>query len=116
MGFLVNSGVGISIVADSAANLVGPQYIRIESKFLSAPTQHKPLYADNTYVNTLFILPVNAGFGSFVSTDIQVPIRYTYKFKVDSTDIIDFRVVDENGNQLDLNGNDWSMYMVMVTE
>jgi hypothetical protein len=116
LGFRNDSILGLSCVGDSAANLVGPQYIRIKSKFFSAPTQHKPLYADNSYSDTLFILPINAGFGSFISTDIQVPIRLTYKFSVNDTDIIDFQIVDENGNELNLNGNDWSMYMVMVTE
>lgn len=117
LGFQVNSGSGVlKAIADSAANLVGPQYIRIESNFLSAPTQHKPLYADNTYNNTLFILPVNAGYGSFVTTDIQIPLRYTYKFTVNDTDVIDIRVEDENGNLINLNGNDWSMYMVFISE
>lgn len=117
LGFQADSGTNVlSAVSDSVANLAGPQYLRIESEFLSAPTQHKPLYADNSYSTTLFILPVNAGFGSFVSTDIQIPIRLTYKFAVANTDIIDFTVVDENGNLLDLNGNDWSMYIVLVTE
>jgi hypothetical protein len=105
-----------TVIGDSAAILSGPQYIRIESDFLSAPTQHKPLYADNSYNKTLFILPVNAGFGAFVSTDIQIPIRLTYKFTVKNTDEIDFRVVDQDGNLLNLNGLDWSMYLIMVTE
>jgi hypothetical protein len=117
LGFLVSSSTNVtSATADSVANLAGPKYIRIESQFLSAPTQYKPLYADNSYSTTLFILPVNAGFGSFVSTDIQIPIRLTYKFMIKNTDVIDFTVVDENGNLLDLNGQDWSMYIVMVTE
>lgn len=117
IGFHSNSGTNVtSATGDSTINLAGPKYIRIESNFLSAPTQHKPLYADNTYSNTLFILPVNASFGSFVSTDLQVPIRTTYKFTINNTDIIDFTVVDENGNIINLNGNDWSMYMVMTTE
>ena len=117
LGFLVDSSINVTnAIADSVANLAGPKYIRIQSQFMSAPTQHKPLYADNTYSTTLFILPVNAGFGSFVSTDIQIPIRLTYKFTIANTDVIDFTVVDENGNMLDLNGNDWSMYIVMVTE
>jgi hypothetical protein len=117
LGFQSSSAPNVlSAIGDSVANLSGPKYIRIESTFMSAPTQHKPLYADNSYSNTLFILPVNAGFGSFVSTDIQIPIRYTYKYMISNTDAIDFTVVDENGNELDLNGNDWSMYIVMVTE
>lgn len=117
LGYQIDSTTDtLTAIGDSAANLSGPQYIRIQSTFLSAPTQHKPLYADDSYETTLFILPVNAGFGSFVSTDIQIPIRLTYKFRINNTDIIDFSVVDENGNLLDLNGNDWSMYMVMVTE
>ena len=117
IGFRLDSGAAVlSATGDSTIYLAGPKYIRIESNFLSAPTQHKPLYADDSYSNTLFILPVNAGYGSFVSTDIQIPIRTTYKFKINSTDIIDFSVVDEDGNQLDINGNDWSMYIVMTTE
>jgi hypothetical protein len=116
LGFNSNSILAIRTVADSAANLVGPQYVRIESKFLSAPTQHKPLYADASYKETLFILPINAGYGSFVTTDIQIPLRLTYKFTIQSTDVIDFRVEDENGNLLDLNGNDWSMYIVFISE
>lgn len=116
LGFRSDSTSALSVTSDSTINLAGPKYIRILSSFLTAPTQHKPLYADNSYSNTLFILPVNAGYGSFVSTDIQIPIRLTYKFTITNTDIIDFSVVDENGNSLDLNGNDWSMYMVMVTE
>ena len=118
IGFREDSGIGVnSATGDSTINLAGPKYIRIESNFLSAPRQHKPLYADDSYSNTLFILPINASYGSFISTDIQIPIRTTYKFRIDhQTDIIDFSVVDENGNLIDLNGNDWSMYIVMTTE
>lgn len=116
VGFRVSSTLATSAIGDSTINLAGPKYIKIQSTFLTRPTHHKPLYADNSYSTTLFILPVNAGFGSFVSTDIQIPIRLTYKFSVLNTNDIDFQVSDENGNILDLNGNDWSMYMVMITE
>lgn len=116
MGFQSDSLVGLSTSSDSAINLSGPKYIRIESKFLSAPTQHKPLYADSSYNTSLFVLPVNAGFGSFISTDVQIPIRLTYKFNIQTTDKIDFLIVDDADNILDLNGSDWSMYIIFITE
>lgn len=102
--------------ADSCVNLAGPKYIRIESKYLTAPTQHKALYADNSYSESLFILPTNASNGSFITTDIQIPIRLTRKITISNTDTIDFKVVDENDVVIDLNGLDWAMYLVMVTE
>jgi hypothetical protein len=117
LGFRSNTAIGtLSAEGDSAANIVGPQYLRIRSQFLSAPTQHKPIYANDSYSTTLFILPVNAGYGSFVTTDIQIPLRLTYKFTIKSTDVVDFSVVDENGVAIDLNGCDWSMYVVFITE
>ncbi len=116
MGFRVTSALATSVTSDSTINLAGPKYIKIQSTFLTRPTHHKPISADDSYSTTLFILPINASFGSFVSTDIQIPIRLTYKFSVLNTDVIDFQVADEDGNILDLNGNDWMMYMVMVTE
>jgi hypothetical protein len=116
LGFHEDSVLGLSTTADSVINLAGPSYIQIKSNYLTQPTQHKPLYKDNSYSNSLFILPINASSGAFISTDIQIPIRYTFKKDILPNDIIDISVVDDHGNLLDLNGADWSMYMIFITE
>lgn len=116
LGFQLSSAMTTSVTADSVVDLSGPSYIRIKSNYLTQPTQQKPLYINNSYANSLFILPINASSGSFVSTDIQIPIRYTFKKEILATDIIDFTVVDDRGNQLNLNGADWSMYIIFITE
>ena len=118
IGFTVSSATSTSVTGDSVINLSGPNYLVLESQFLTKATQHKTAYASNIYANSLMIIPIFVGFGDFISVGEQpsIPVRLNYKFNVLSTDILDFKIKDDLGNVINLNGGEFSMQLVFITE
>jgi hypothetical protein len=116
LGFNVSSISSTTATGDSALNISGPNYILVRSNYLTKPIHHKTLYIDDTYQNVLYILPVNTSPGDIITYEPQFPIRLSYKFTIDDGDILDFSLYDENETLLDLNGLDWAMQVIFVTE
>lgn len=116
LGFKESSASGTSVTGDSAINLAGPNYLLIKSSFLTKAIHHKTLYKDNSYQEVLFMAPVNVSPGDVISLEPELPIRLSHKIEIDTTDIIDVSIYDEFDNLLDLNGLDWAMQLILMTE
>ena len=116
LGYQTTSASATTIIADSVANLAGSNYICITSDILTAAIQHKTLYANDTLQSCLLPIPVNVNFGDIITLEPNLPIKLSYKIEIETTDIIDIKLVDEFNNTLDLNGLDWSMQIVFMTE
>lgn len=116
LGFHVSSATATSITADSALNISGPNYIIITSAYLTKPIQHKMLYSDSSYQNNFWAVPLSASPGDTILETPNLPIRLNAKTVIKSTDIIDFKLYDDSGNFLNLNGLDWSMQLILITE
>jgi hypothetical protein len=116
LGYSTTTAAATSHTATQAANISGPNYIRVVSEFLTKPIHHKTLYANDTLATTLLVVPVHAGYGDIITTEPEIPVRLSYKLAIKSTDIIDFTLKDEFNNTVDLNGLNWSMQIVFLTE
>ena len=118
LGFNVSSSNLSTVIGDSAVNLSGTNYVNIISNFLTKPIQQKTLYANDNYENVLTTILVDSSPGDIITTTNHedLSIKLSYKFKIMKTDIIDIKLTDDDGNILDLNGSNFSMQVVFVTE
>ncbi len=116
LGFSTTTATATTHTADQVANISGPNYLRIVSTFLTKPIHHKTLYTDDTLSTTLLVIPVHAGYGDIITTEPNIPVRLSYKLSILSSDVIDITLKDEFDNVVDLNGLDWSMQIVFLTE
>jgi hypothetical protein len=116
LGFLVDSLSNTTIIADSAMNISGPNYISIDSQFLTRPIQNKTLYSDDNLQTSLLAVPVHTSFGDIITLEPNLPIRLNYKISINTSDIIDIKLLDEFGNIINLNGLDWAMQIIFITE
>lgn len=116
LGFRKNSTLGTTATGDSALNIAGPNYLLLASDYLTEHIHHKTVYIDDSYKNILYTIPVNTSPGDIITDDPKVPIRLSYKATIQPTDILDFQLLDEFRNQIDLNGLDCSIQLVFITE
>jgi hypothetical protein len=116
LGFHETSSSSTSVIADSALNISGPNYILITSWYFTKPIQHKMLYSDSTYNSGFWAVPVSASPGDTIIETPAMTIRFNSKSVIKTTDIIDIQLFDDSGNPLDLNGLDWSMQLILITE
>lgn len=116
LGFRQNSSAATSVTSDTVVKINGPDYISICSSFLSKPVYNKTTYANNTYDDVLLTIPINTGPGGIIISDSTHTIKYSYKYEIKTTDIIDIQIKDDLGNILDFNGIDISMQIIFITE
>jgi hypothetical protein len=118
LGFSVSSPSASTIISDSVVSLSGPNYVNIISTFLTKTIHHKVIYADSSYEGVLFTIPLNGGPGDIITVGEQptLPVRLSYKAKILSTDIIDIILKDDDNVIINLNGSDFSMELVFITE
>jgi hypothetical protein len=116
LGFNVTAPLALSVTADSVMNISGPNYIQIKSNFFTNPSHHKIVYADNTYQNTFVLIPITTGPGNALFVSPTLPIRFNYKLTISPNDLIDFQLTDEDGVEINLNGQEWYMEMICITE
>lgn len=118
LGFAITTATAISVTGINVINISGPNYINIVSNFLTKPIDHKVLYINSSYSNVLATIPVTVGPGNTITSFYQVsePIRFSYKYSILTTSIIDFKITDEYGNILNLNGLDIDIQFYFITE
>ncbi|MGL5934889.1 MAG: hypothetical protein ACRCZI_04625 [Cetobacterium sp.] len=118
IGFTVSSANAVSNTGDSVINLSGPNYIVIESAFLTKAIQHRTNYTSSLYNNVLAVIPLMVAPGDIISLDDQLllPTRLNYKFDILTTDVIDIVLKDDAGNILNLNGSDIAIHLVFISE
>jgi hypothetical protein len=117
LGFRATSASATTITGDSAIDLSGPNYLLVRSNFLTKNIAHRMLYADDSYDNVLLDVPtIQATPGSTIGYIPNIPVRLSYPLKIFTTDIIDISLTDEYGNIIDLNGLDWAIQIVFLTE
>lgn len=118
IGFNVDSATSTTITGDGVINISGPNYVVIESAFFTKAVQNKVTYSSNLYDNALAVIPLLVGPGDIISMGEQpfIQVRFNYKFNITTTDVIDIKIKDDKGNILNLNGADFAMQLVLVTE
>lgn len=116
LGFYTSTVSATSVTASGALNISGPNYILITSTFLTRPIQHKMLYSDSSYSTGFWAVPVSTSPGDTIIEMPNMPIKLNSKTTIRPSDIIDIQLYDDSGNFLDLNGLDWSMQLILLTE
>ena len=105
-------GVASSYTSKNCINITGTNHLYIISSKL---TQGNELaYADTTQKNIYARIPIDVNFGEVLrykteENDSNVSV---YDGMVDISDV-DFQLVDEDFNQMDLNGLNWNMEFVL---
>lgn len=116
LGFRETSPSDTSVTSDSVVKINGPNYLSLCSSLLTKPIYNKTVYANNTYNNVLLTFPVNTSPGGIIILEPNIPVKYSYKYEIKTSDIIDFQIKDDLGNILDFNGVDISIQLVFITE
>ena len=116
LGFTVDAGPAAAITADSALDLSGPRYLVIKSKLIGEnrayPTAVSVLYsADVSSDAIIHTVPVNTNPGGVILDLVPEPRNNILGFKTAFQNDIDFRLEDDRGNLLNLNGGQWSMQL-----
>jgi hypothetical protein len=78
--------------------------------------EYKTLFADNTYADVLCSLPVDTSPGNIITYKLDLPIIFGSRVTIAAADIIDFQLLDEHRNVVDLNGLDWSAQFIFLLE
>ena len=116
LGFTVNAGPAATLTSDSALDLSGPRYLVIKSKLIGEnrayPTAVSALYsADVSPDAIIHTVPVNTNPGGVILDLVPEPRNNILGFKTAFQNDIDFRLEDDRGNLLNLNGGQWSMQL-----
>lgn len=119
IGFEEPGGASTTKTSDSVVDISGPKHLVLKSSILTQFVAEKnvtasglsAIYTTNTGVsdNVLHTIPINA-MPSGVNLDISIQsnfIRMNTLMKFQNN--IDFRLEDDEGNLLDLNGKEWSI-------
>jgi hypothetical protein len=113
LGFNVDTGSNVNHVGDGTVDLSGPRYLVIKSSLIgenrSFTTAVAPIVSSNDIIHTV---PVNTNPGGVVLYTASEPCYNILGFKTSFHTGIDFRLEDDQGNLLDLNGTNWSIQFV----
>lgn len=116
LGFHVTSATSTSVTGDSALDISGPKNILISSNYLTNGIQHKTLFADTTYQNVLWAIPVSGSPGDIIETAPSEPFNLNSKMNIPAGDVIDISLYDDKKNQLSLNGLDWTLQLIFLID
>lgn len=119
IGFEESGASSTTQISDSVVDISGPKHLVLKSSILTQFTAEKnvtasglsSIYTSNTGVsdNILHTMPINA-MPSGINLDVSMQsnfIRMNTLMKFQNN--IDFRIEDDEGNLLDLNGKEWSI-------
>lgn len=113
LGFNSDTAVNTSHVGDGVVNLSGPRYLVIKSSLIGEnrafTTAVAPEVSSRNIIQTI---PVNTNPGGVVLDSMSNPRYNILGFKTSFHKDIDFRLEDDKGNLLELNGNDWSVQLI----
>lgn len=100
--------------SDNAANLSNDNYLLIKSYTLTTGLINRPIN-NNKESTVLFKVPIFANRGGVVF--YVPPYEMTYCYRDDkSLESIDLQIVDKYENQIDMNGINWSMSLLIDFE
>lgn len=111
IGLTADSGAGTSFTCQATINLSGPNYVFVKSTVLVQPKVRKP-FAESKEDTILYKSQIPTGPGSTLLEKnlFPVPIRYGTRQRIQTFDL---SLTDPDGTVLDLNGQRWSMTLVL---
>lgn len=116
IGFADDTVNGLSHTGTGSVVVSGSNYIVVKSVFLTSKVGKKMIYANDNYKTALATIPVDENPGSVIVDKIARRLKLGNKVTISPLDSIDFTLEDDQGNTLNLNGVDWAMQMVFITD
>lgn len=116
IGLSGDTALGSSWTSDNAVNITGPSFLFIMSNKLS--TGRRLSYSDNTERPIFLKVPINCNFSEVIMANEsfhheETHLIYDNQFNMSE---IDFQLVDDEYNELDLNGLNWSIEFLIRTK
>lgn len=111
IGLMADSTLGTSFTMQRVANLSGPNYLLIWSNALARPKRDRP-FLNQSYANILYKVPVSVNPGDIIIEKnlYSNPLKYGNEQTIQT---IDLQLTDPSGNQVDLNGLEWSVSVLL---
>jgi hypothetical protein len=116
LGFSTATAVANSHTADGVLNVSGPLYLVLKSSILSRALAFRNVYTDNSYDSSIASIPVNVNAGGFIVYQNSTTRTLGLKLNFTPTTDIDIQLQDEDGNDLEMNGIDWSIDLIATIE
>jgi hypothetical protein len=118
LGYGISTTSGLTATGNYALNISGPNYLILNSIYLSNLINNKMIAFDGNYNNAIAAIAVNTTPGNIILVKAQdyVPIIYSIKHNIYANDVIDFTLTDEFGNIIDLKGSPVTMQLVFTIE
>lgn len=108
-----NAGVASSYVSENIVNLSGTSHILLKSNFLSRGAELS--LNDGSNDGYIFRVVVNEGFGSVLHYRVEAVNEHSFQYSKMLLDTLDFKLYDEEGNALDLNGGNWNIELLIFS-
>jgi hypothetical protein len=107
IGIGAQSALATSAVMANAVNVSGPRYLLIKSRALTRPKITRP-FLNQIQDDVLYKVTIQGGPGDILVEKNTYPnlLRYGVRQTIKN---IDFQLTDDQGNLIDLNGQDWSL-------
>lgn len=117
IGFTQDTVLAASLVSDVAMDVFGTRYLVIKSRLIGEnrayTTAVAASYASSVAASAIIhTIPVNADPGGVILDVSREPRYNILGFKTSFQNNIDFRLEDDRGNVVDLNGKDWSVQFI----
>jgi hypothetical protein len=107
IGLTAQTALGTTATMANALNVSGPRYLLIKSRALTRPKITRP-FLNQSQDDVLYKVSIQGGPGDILVEKNTYPnlLRYGVRQTIKN---IDFQLTDDQGNLIDLNGQDWSL-------
>lgn len=113
IGITTDSSLATSVTSDSSINLTGGNYLFIRSKALSVGRPRT--FVNEKEKNVLYKTQVNVNPWDVITILPKSDGELHYSKGVDLS-TIDFQLVDKDFNEIDLNGKNWSISLLVYAD
>lgn len=107
IGQTAATALATTTVMPNSLNISGPRYLLIKSRALTRPKITRP-FLNQSQDDVLYKVSIQGGPGDILVEKNTYPnlLRYGVRQTIKN---IDFQLTDDQGNLVDLNGQDWSL-------
>jgi hypothetical protein len=112
IGLSSDSALTNDFTCQDISNLSGPNYLLISSNALTRPKVTRS-YNSNSQSNILYKVPINVSPGSAIVEKNIYPVQIVFAL-AQTVKEIDLQLLFPNGNTVNLNGQPWSMTIVLT--
>ena len=113
IGLESDTTIAGAYTSENIVNLSGTNHIFLKSDFLSRGAELS--LNDGSNDGYIFRVVVNEGFGSVLHYRVEAVNEHSFHYSKMLLDTLDFKLYDEEGNALDLNGGNWNIELLIFS-